>query len=100
MKPLQVVVAIVAAMLVVAPAAHAAMGMGDYDLFITGRNDFHSWTWYITPCGDGCLNVEAKGRPVALAFQYDGQAQLVDGRWTMAVDVPDGLRCGHVMWVT
>jgi hypothetical protein len=32
--------------------------------------------WYVTPCGDGCASVVSNG--VAL-----GQAQLVNGQWTM-----------------
>lgn len=36
--------------------------------------------------------------PVAKAFEYTGTAHLADGRYTLAVDVPDGLRCGNVYY--
>jgi hypothetical protein len=36
--------------------------------------------------------------PTAKAFEYVGQASLIDGRYTLTVDVPDGLRCGNVYY--
>lgn len=84
---------------VAAPAARAAMPFGNYDLQIEGRYDFHTWVWAITACpGGGCVHVNAIARPVAKAFPYTGDAHLADGRYTLAVDVPDGLRCGDIYY--
>jgi hypothetical protein len=45
--------------------------------------------WYVTPCGDGCASINSNGGPV-------GQAQFVNGQWTMDVTgtaaCPDGTR--------
>jgi hypothetical protein len=85
-----------------APAAQAQMALGNYDLNIEGRYDFHTWLWSVSPCpGESlsiCLQVEAIGRPVAKAFNYRGTAQLADGRYTLTVNVPDGLRCGNIYY--
>lgn len=82
-----------------APVARAAMPFGNYDLQIEGRHDFHTWVWAITACpGGGCVHVNAIARPVAKAFPYTGDAHLADGRYTLAVDVPDGLRCGDIYY--
>jgi hypothetical protein len=48
--------------------------------------------WYLTPCGDGCTSINSNGGPV-------GQAQLVNGQWTMDVTgtaaCPDGTRVSN-----
>lgn len=82
----------------VAPVAHAGMNLGNYDLNIVGRYDFHTWVWSITRCPGDCVHVNAIARPVAKAFNYVGDAQLADGRYTLAVDVPDGLRCDNIYY--
>ncbi|OBF09137.1 hypothetical protein [Mycobacterium sp. 852002-10029_SCH5224772] len=74
------------------------MPYGNYDLQIEGRYDFHTWVWAITACPGGCVHVNAIARPVAKAFPYAGDAHLADGRYTLAVDVPDGLRCGDIYY--
>jgi hypothetical protein len=79
-----------------APPAAAQMPLGNYSLDIQGRFDFHTWLWAVTPCGSGCVHVTGIPQPVAGAVGYGGDAQLVDGRYTLTVDVPDGLRCGNV----
>jgi hypothetical protein len=81
-----------------APVARANMLLGNYDLQIVGRYDFHTWVWSVTSCSGGCVHVNAIARPVAKAFNYIGDAQLVDGRYTLAVDVPDGLRCDDIYY--
>ncbi len=81
-----------------APVARAAMAFGNYDLQITGRRDFHTWVWAVTACPGACVHINAIARPVAKAFNYVGDAQLADGRYTLAVDVPDGLRCGDIYY--
>ncbi|MGO8770526.1 MAG: hypothetical protein ACLQIK_17900 [Mycobacterium sp.] len=82
------------------------MALGNYELQIVGRYDFHTWVWVVSGCytsgsrlpAAGCANVSAVARPVAKAFSYAGIAQIVDGRYTLTVDVPDGLRCGDVYY--
>ena len=81
-----------------APVARANMLLGNYDLQIVGRYDFHTWVWAVTSCSGGCVHVNAIARPVAKAFNYIGDAQLADGRYTLAVDVPDGLRCDDIYY--
>lgn len=86
--------------IVVAPAPGAEMLAGNYELRIEGRYDFHTWAWAVADCGTvhDCRYVSAIPMPIAKAFPYTGQAQLVDGRYTLSVDVPDGLRCGNVYY--
>ncbi len=89
-----------------APAARADMLHGNYELAITNRYDFHTWVWSISRCHltgslatvAGCVHVSAVARPVAKAFGYQGDALLADGRYTLTVDVPDGLRCGDIYY--
>lgn len=86
------------AAIALAPVTRANMTLGNYDVQIVGRYDFHTWVWSITSCGDGCVHVFAIARPVAKAFAYTGDARLVDGRYTLTVDVPDGLRCDNIYY--
>ena len=89
-----------------APVSRADMLVGNYELEIAGRYDFHTWVWAITRCHQtgsfapvaGCAHVSAQARPIAKAFPYEGDAQLANGRYTLTVDVPDGLRCGDVYY--
>ncbi|BBY46565.1 hypothetical protein [Mycolicibacterium celeriflavum] len=86
--------------LVAPPPAQAMMTLGNYDL-LTNRYDRASWVWYITTCLPDkpldCVYVRARPRLKFYAY-YEGAAKLVDGRYTMTVDVPDGLRCpGQVL---
>jgi hypothetical protein len=78
--------------------ADAEMNVGSYNLNIIGRNDFHTWIWSITRCGPGCVAVIGIPQPVARAFKYRGNAPLGAGRYTLTVDVPDGLRCGNIYY--
>ncbi|WP_094295163.1 hypothetical protein [Mycobacterium neumannii] len=71
---------------------------GNFHLVIEGRYDFHTWLWAISRCPDGCVHVQAIPQPIAKAFAYSGDAQLAAGRYTLTVDVPDGLRCGNVYY--
>jgi hypothetical protein len=86
-----------------APPAHAVNPIGNFDLIIPDRFDFHTWLWAVTPCVGGaappaCIHVFGIARPVARAFNYESDAQLVDGRYTLTVDDPYGLRCGNVYY--
>jgi hypothetical protein len=83
-----------------APTANADMNSGNYQLIIPDRYDFHTWAWAISSCGDApdCRYVYAIPMPIARAFEYTGEAHLVEGRYTLTVDFPDGLRCGNVYY--
>jgi hypothetical protein len=91
-----------------APVANAGMGMGNYEVQ-TDRWSDHTWIWTVlhscgTPdCGTwlvdpvvapstDTMNVRAIPRPPkSQAFQQS--AFFADGRYTLTVDVPDGVRC-------
>ena len=81
-----------------APVARANMALGNYNFQIVGRYDFHTWLWSISWCNSACVHVNATAMPVAKAFDYAGDAQLANGRYTLTVDVPDGLRCGNIYY--
>jgi hypothetical protein len=105
-KTLTLSVALTVAAVALAPVARADMALGNYELQIVGRYDFHTWVWVVSGCytsgsrlpAAGCARVSAVARPVAKAFSYAGIAQIVDGRYTLTVDVPDGLRCGDIYY--
>jgi hypothetical protein len=85
----------------VAPAAPAEPFFANYQLGIPDRYDFHTWAWSVSHCipaAEDCRTITGIPMPVAKAFDYVGQAHLQDGRYTMTVDVPDGLRCGNVYY--
>lgn len=87
--------------LAAAPASHADPFFANYQLLIPDRYDFHTWTWAVSHCipdEDNCANISTIPMPTAKAFEYVGQAHLADGRYTLTVDVPDGLRCGNVYY--
>jgi hypothetical protein len=104
--------ALVAAATLSAPAAGAAaqMKIGNYEVATDRWND-HSWVWSVThSCNDGApdcgtyyddpvlaphtdnLNVIAIPRPPK-SQQFQETAFFADGRYTLTVDVPDGVRC-------
>lgn len=94
MKTLSLSVALAVAAVALAPVANANMQVGNYDLNIT-RPGFHTWVWAVTPCASaGCVHVSGISRPIAGAVSYDGEAPLVNGRYTLTVDLPEGLQCG------
>lgn len=82
------------------------MPFGNYDLHIPDRRDFHTWAMAaLAPCrGEenvkrrDCIEVELIPRPIAKAVQAVGEANLVDGRYTLTVDDPFGLRCGDIYY--
>jgi len=90
--------ALVAAAWTVMPLAHADIPHGNFEVRISGRHDFHTWLWALSSCQSDCVHVQAIPQPVARAFPYQGDAHLHDGRLTLTVDVPDGLRCGDVYY--
>jgi hypothetical protein len=97
MKPLKAAIAAVllaAAGALIAPPAHAEMQPGNYDV-LTNRYTQASWVWFVSNCqppAQSCLDISAIPRLKFYAY-YDGDAHLVDGRYTLTVDVNDGLRC-------
>lgn len=91
-------VAVTFAGLITAGAAHADTAYGNFHLVIEGRYDFHTWLWAVSRCPGECLRVQAIPQPIAKAFPYQGDAHFADGRYTLTVDVPDGLRCGNVYY--
>lgn len=99
MKTFIATVLLVVAAPTLAPVACAGMLVGNYQLQIEGRYDFHTWLWGISPCGgDNCVYVTGIPQPNAKAFPYQERAQLVNGRYTLTVDDPYGLRCGDIYY--
>jgi hypothetical protein len=87
--------ALTMAALTLAPTTHADMLVGNYRLD-TNRDPGHSWIWAIRPCDHyepGCLRIQATPQPNGQAAPYSADAYLSNGRYTMTVDVPDGVRC-------
>ena len=104
MKSLRVAVGL-AALITLLPAhqtasAAVSMPIGNYEANIVGRYDFHTWVWAVAACpvDDDCVHVVTIPRPVAKAFSADVDASLRDGRYTMIVDDPFGLRCDNVYY--
>jgi hypothetical protein len=87
--------ALTMAALTCAPIGRADMLTGNYRLD-TNRDPGHSWLWAIRQCPQhepGCLRIQAIPQPNGQAAPYNAEAHLSDGRYTMNVDVPDGVRC-------
>lgn len=78
-----------------APTAHADMQIGNYRV-VTDRDPGHVWIWAIRPCVSrepGCRTVQGVPQPNGQAAPWKADAYLSNGRYTMTVDVPDGVRC-------
>jgi len=91
--------ALAAAASMLAPPAHA-FNLGNYDV-LTNRYERASWFWAIYPCqvpSPDCLYISAAPR-LKFYNYYDGVAHLIDGQFTLNVDVSDGLQClpGYAM---
>jgi hypothetical protein len=86
-----------------APSADAAP-IGNYNLIIPDRADFHTWIWSVTACLNGvvsqpdCVFITAIPQPVAKAYNYQNQAHLAGGHYSLTVDDPFGLRCGNIYY--
>jgi hypothetical protein len=94
-KTLAVGVALTAAGIALAPTAAAGMLIGNYEVETT-RDPGHSWLWNVRPCqvvAPDCVHVNAQPRPNGQAEPWNTDAHLANGRYTMVVDVPDGVRC-------
>lgn len=98
-------VAVIAPTIVLTPKAWAvANPIGNFNLIIPDRTDFHTWIWSITACPNNdppvpdCVQVNGIAQPNAKAFNYSGQARLSNGRYSATVDDPYGLRCGNVYY--
>ena len=84
---------------VLSPPAHAYT-LGNYDV-LTNRYQRASWVWTLYPCAvaaPDCLLISASPRLKFYEY-YGGTAHLTDGRWTLTVDMADGLQCtpGYAM---
>jgi hypothetical protein len=89
---------VIASVAVAAAPAANAMPYGNYNMAIRDRYDFHTWIWMISPCGRGCVFVTSRAQPIARAYAFSEQAHLADGRYTMVVDDPLGLRCNNIYY--
>ena len=102
MRILVAVVAIAASVLGLAPTAHAAkMYYGAYNVAIDGRYDFHTWIFSISGCNESvpdCVSVITLPQPIAKAYEAYVNAYYADGKYTMTIDDPFGLRCGNVYY--
>jgi hypothetical protein len=102
MKSMKLAIAttvLAAAASVLAPPANAYT-LGNYDV-LTNRYERASWVWTLYPCqvaSPDCLYISAAPRLKFYAY-YSGTAHMADGRWTMNIEVPDGLQClpGYAM---
>ena len=100
-KILATAVAVTAAAIAFGAPSHAQIPLGNYEFHIQGRYDFHTWVWtMVAPqpgeCSPGCVQVSATPRPVARAYEWQTNAQLDNGKYTLTVDDPTGLRCGDI----
>jgi hypothetical protein len=86
----------------VAPVARADMATGNYEIAWDRPWDFHTYVLQMTRCFvagtpddkiPGCLAVSMNPRPIAKATQWDTEAHLANGRYTLTVDVPFGYWC-------
>lgn len=95
----------VSAAVALAPSS-SAMFFGNYNLHIPDRRDFHTWVFsMVQPCKDAnadpipdCTRVLTIPQPVAKAAYTQTDARLADGRYTMTIDDPFGLRCGDIYY--
>ncbi|MGV0698869.1 hypothetical protein [Mycolicibacter sinensis] len=93
--------AVAAAGVFASPPSHSEPFFANYQLVLPDRYDFHTWTWAVSHCvpaAEDCAHIFAIPMPVAKAVEYSGDAHLADGRYTLTVDIPDGLRCGNVYY--
>jgi hypothetical protein len=94
-KIVAVGIALTATALALAPSATAGMLIGNYEVETT-RDPGHSWLWEVRKCQvevPDCVHVNTTPRPNGQAVPWTGDAHLANGRYTMVVDVPDGVRC-------
>jgi len=95
-KTFAVTLALASAALTLTPTARADIQVGNYRVD-TNRDPGHSWIWAIRPCnydqGPECITVQAVPQPNGQAAPWKANAHLSNGRYTMVVDVPDGVRC-------
>jgi hypothetical protein len=95
-KTFAVSLALASAALTLAPTAGADVLVGNYRVD-TNRDPGHSWIWAIRPCrydrGPECLTIQGVPQPNGQAAPWKEDAHLSNGRYTMVVDVPDGVRC-------
>jgi hypothetical protein len=98
-KSLTLSIPLIAAVVGFPPVAHAGMLIGNYEDH-SPRDPGHSWLWSVRECGldqlvdtPDCVHVAAIPRPNGQATPWNADAHLANGRYTLTVDVPDGVRC-------
>jgi hypothetical protein len=95
-KTFAVSLALASAALTLAPTAGADVLVGNYRVD-PNRDPGPSWIWAIRPCrydrGPECLTIQGGPQPNGQAAPWKEDAHLSNGRYTMVVDVPDGVRC-------
>jgi hypothetical protein len=105
-KTVAVGVALTAAALALAPSAAAGMQIGNYEVE-TPKDSGHSWIWNVRKCqveAPDCVHVNAQPRPNGQAEPWNTDGHLANGRYTMVIDIPDGVRCtvyflpSHDVW--
>ncbi|WNG85980.1 hypothetical protein C6A87_018965 [Mycobacterium sp. ITM-2016-00317] len=106
LKPVLLSAVLAATALVAPPPASAAMFFGNYAMHIPDRRDFHTYIWAAnSPCRNpdnskrtDCIRVNIEPQPIAKAAYASVDAWLADGRYTLVVDDPFGLRCGDIYY--
>lgn len=103
MKTLSALCALSLTALLSASMGHADVSIGNYELHIPARYDFHTWIWAVAAaqagaCPPGCVHIAGLPQPTAKASYYQGDAQLSEGRYTLVIDDPFGLRCGNIYY--
>ena len=107
-KSLAITTAVLAAAVTLAPPASADMYLGNYELIMPDRRDFHTWVWSAaSPCKvpntndniPDCIRIVILPRPIAKAVgQAKVDAPKVGNQYSFAVDDPFGLRCGDIYY--
>lgn len=97
--------AVLAPMLSAPANANPVIAYGNFSLAIPDRFDFHTWTFNVGACENGCQpcpgecrRISAIAQPIARAYQWVAPGRFVDGNWVVTVDDPFGLRCGNVYY--
>jgi hypothetical protein len=95
-KALTLSIPLVAAAVTLAPVANAHMPYGNYRVE-SPRDPGHSWLWALRPCepehANDCIQDQAQPRPNGQAEPWYAVGHMTNGQYTMAIDVPDGVRC-------
>ena len=85
--------ALLALAAMMSPPANAAILFGNYNLHIPDRFDFHTWIFFIGPCGftspypTDCARVSARPQPIAKADAFLSREASFDADlWLIEVE--------------